>query len=243
VRNLNEQRRPEQQLAAASLSDEPCGDYPAMKSARLTDQITVVVADDHPVTREGLVKILESEKDIKIVAEAEDGEEVCALYDQFLPDVLILDLRLRKKDGIQILHELMSRSLSKPRVIIMTCYDSEHDICQALRAGVKAFLTKVAGPQQIREAVRFVADGETYFPPEVLSKVAESFSQPELSKREIEVLEKMARGKSNKEIGSALYISEGTVKYHVKFILQKLDAVGRAEAIAIAAKRGLLQVG
>lgn len=214
-----------------------------MKSAHLADQITVVVADDHPVTREGLVKILASEKDIKIVAEAEDGEEVCVLYDRLLPDVLILDLRLPKKDGIQVLHELMSRRLSKPRVIIMTSYDDEHDISQAARAGVKAFLTKVASPQEMREAVRFVADGETYFPAEVLSKVAESFSQAQLSKREIEVLQSMARGKSNKEIGVALYISEGTVKYHVNSILRKLGAIGRVEAISVAIGRGLIRLG
>ncbi len=243
MRNLNEQRRREQQLAAKSLPDKPCGAHPTMKSELLTDQITVVVADDHPALREGLVKILESEKDIKIVAEAEDGEEVCVLYDQFLPDVLILDLRLPKKDGIQVLHQLMSRRLSKPRVIIMTSYDSEHDIGQAARAGVKAFLLKVADPQQIREAVRLVADGETYFPAEVRSKLTESLSQPELSKREIEVLERMAGGKSNKEIGVALYISEGTVKYHVNSILRKLDAIGRAEAIAVAIRRGLIRLG
>jgi DNA-binding NarL/FixJ family response regulator len=136
-------------------------DHSTNQSAERQAPITVVVADDHPAIREGLVKILESEKDIKIVAEAEDGEEVCVLYDQFLPDVLILDLRLPKKDGIQVLHQLMSRRLSKPRVIIMTSYDSEHDICQAARAGVKAFLVKAADPQQIREAVRLVADGET----------------------------------------------------------------------------------
>lgn len=214
-----------------------------MESARLADQITVVVADDHPVTREGLGKILESEKDIKIVAEAKDGEEVCALYDQFRPDVLILDLRLPKKDGIQILHELMSRRLSKPRVIIMTCYDSEYDVCRAMRAGVKAFLTKVAAPQQIREAVRVVANGETYFPAEVLSKVTELFSQAELSNREIEVLERMAGGRSNKEIGVALYISEGTVKYHVSSILRKLSVIGRAEAISAGIRRGLIRLG
>jgi two-component system, NarL family, response regulator len=218
-------------------------DHSTNQSAERQAPITIVVADDHPAIREGLVKILESEKDIKIVAEAEDGEEACVLYDQFLPDVLILDLRLPKKDGIQVLHQLMSRRLSKPRVIIMTSYDSEHDICQAARAGVKAFLLKVADPQQIREAVRLVADGETYFPAEVRSKLTESLSQPELSKREIEVLERMAGGKSNKEIGVALYISEGTVKYHVNSVLGKLDAIGRGEAIAIAIRRGLIRLG
>ena len=214
-----------------------------MKSEHLTGQITVVVADDHPVIREGLVKILESAKDIKIVVEAEDGEEVCVLYDRLRPDVLVLDLRLPKKDGIQVLHQLMSRRLSKPRVIIMTSYDSEHEICQAARAGAKAFLVKVADPQQIREAVRRVAEGESFFPPEIGLKLAEALSYPELSKRETQVLQHMACGKSNKEIGCALYVCEGTIKYHISSILRKLNALGRAEAIAIAARRGLLHVG
>jgi two-component system, NarL family, response regulator len=214
-----------------------------MKSEHSAGQITVVVADDHPVIREGLVRILESAKDIKIVAEAEDGEEVCVLYDRLRPDVLVLDLRLPKKDGIQVLHQLMSRRLSKPRVIIMTSYDSGHDICQAARAGAKAFLVKVADPQQIREAVRRVADGESFFPPEIGLKLAEALSYPELSKRETQVLQHMACGKSNKDIGCALYVCEGTIKYHISSILRKLNALGRAEAIAIAARRGLLQVG
>jgi DNA-binding NarL/FixJ family response regulator len=96
--------------------------------------ITVVVADDHPVVREGLIEILNSQNDIKVVAEAADGEEACQLYNQLLPDVLMLDLRLPKKDGLQVLVELVSRSVSKPRVMIMTSYDCEHDICQAARA-------------------------------------------------------------------------------------------------------------
>src|SRR5207245_8073543 len=134
------------------------------------------------------------------VAEAEDGEEVCVLYDHFLPDVLILDLRLPKKDGIQVLHQLMSRRLSKPRVIIMTSYDSEHDICQAARAGVKAFLLKVAGAQQIREAIRRVAEGESFFPPEIGPKLAEPLTYHELSNGEIDTLQHSASGHSNTEM-------------------------------------------
>ena len=124
----------------------------------------------------------------------------------------------------------------------MTSYDSEHDIRQALSAGAKAFLVKGSHPQQIREAVRRVAQGESFVPPEIGVKLAESMSHPELSKRETEILQYLARGRSNKEIGQILYISEGTVKHHVKSILSKLDAIGRAEAIAIATRRGLIRV-
>jgi DNA-binding NarL/FixJ family response regulator len=208
-----------------------------------TQQISVLLADDHLVVRQGLAAILKSQKDIKIVAEAADGEETCALYDQLSPDVLLLDLRMPKKDGLQVVTELMSRRGSKPRIIVMTAYETEAHIRQALKAGAKAFLVKAAHPQQIREAVRRVARGESFLPAEIGQKLAESMSHSELSKRETQVLQYLARGRSNKEIGRALYISEGTVKHHVKSILSKLDAIGRAEAIAIAARRGLIHLG
>jgi len=207
----------------------------------ITQQIRVLLADDHPVVRQGLAAILKSQKDIKIVAEAADGEETCALYDQLSPDVLLLDLRMPKKDGLQVVAELMSRRGAKPRIIVMTAYESEQDIRQALKAGAKAFLVKGAHPQQIREAVRRVARGETFLPPEIGFKLAESMSHPELSNRETEILQYLALGRSNKEIGQILYICEGTVKHHVKSILRKLDAIGRSEAMAIATRRGLIQ--
>jgi len=207
----------------------------------ITQQIRVLLADDHPIVRQGLATILKSQKDIKIVAEAADGEETCALYDQLSPDVLLLDLRMPKKDGLQIVAELISRCAPKPRIIVMTSYESEQDICQALKAGAKGFLVKAAHPQQIREAIRRVARGESFFPPEIGFKLAESMSHPELSNRETEILRYLARGRSNKEIGQILYICEGTVKHHVKSILRKLNAIGRSEAMAIATRRGLIR--
>jgi two-component system, NarL family, response regulator len=207
----------------------------------ITQQIRVLLADDHPVVRQGLAAILKSQKDIKIVAEVADGEEACELYDQLSPDVLLLDLRMPKKDGLQVVAELVKRRVSKPRIIVMTAYESEQDIRQALKAGAKAFLVKGAHPQQIREAVRRVARGESFLPPEIGFKLAESMSHPELSNRETEILRCLARGRSNKEIGQILYICEGTVKHHVKSILRKLDAIGRSEAMAIATRRGLIR--
>ena len=211
------------------------------ESAALTDYITVVVADDHPLILEGLITILNSETDIRVVASATDGDKVHELYERFLPDVLILDLRLPNKDGLQVLQELVARWKSKPRVIIMTSFDCEQAVFNAVRAGAKAFLAKVADPAEIRKAVRQVANGETFFPPEIGLKIASSISSPRFSQREMEVLENLAGGKTNRDIGHALQISEGTVKYHIKSILRKLEVVGRAEAIAVAARRGIIQ--
>jgi two-component system, NarL family, response regulator len=205
-------------------------------------KISVLIADDHPVFRLGLAAILSSQNDIEIVAEATDGEETCELYDQHSPDVLMLDLRMPKKDGLQIVTELMSRRVSKPRIVVMTSFDSEQNIRHTLSAGAKAFLLKRSDPQQFREAVRRVAQGECFLPPEIGLKLAESMSRSELSKRETQVLQYLALGRSNKEIGRALYISEATVKHHVKSILSKLNATRRGEAIAVAARRGLIHL-
>jgi two-component system NarL family response regulator len=124
----------------------------------------------------------------------------------------------------------------------MTSFDCEEAIFQTARAGAKAFLTKGADPQEIREAVRRVAKGATFLPSEIGLKLAKSVSSPRLSKREMEVLENLAEGERNREIAHALDIGEGTIKYHVKSILRKLNVIGRAEAIAVASKRGIIQV-
>jgi DNA-binding NarL/FixJ family response regulator len=206
-----------------------------------SEVITLMIVDDHPVVREGLAAILKSQKDMKIVAEAGDGEEACKLYDEFSPDVVLLDLRMPNKDGLGVITELMARNPPKPRIIVMTTYESEEDIRRTLKAGAKGYLAKGTAPQEIRDAVRKVAKGDSLLPASIASKLAESMSHPELSERELQVLQYMANGRSNKEIGQVLYISENTVKAHVKSILAKLDAMGRTEAIAIALKRGLIK--
>jgi len=201
--------------------------------------IRIVLADDHPVVREGLASILKA-KDIKVVGQASDGEEACRLYDKLSPDILVLDLRMPKKDGLQAVNELMSR-IPKPRIIVMTTYEGEEDVRRALSAGAKGYVLKGTKREEILETVRKVYKGEPAISPEVAAKLATSLTRPELSERELQVLQQMAAGKSNKEIGQVIYVSENTVKAHVKSILAKLDAMGRTEAIAIAIKRGLIQ--
>jgi two-component system NarL family response regulator len=206
-----------------------------------TNVIRVLIADDHPVVREGLAAILRSEPDIQVVAEAADGVHACALYDQHLPDVMFLDLRMPRKDGLQVVTELMSSRRPKPRIIVMTTYETEDDVRRALQAGAKGYLVKGAPPEQILETVRRVAAGEALVPSRIASMLTESLGHPKLSPRELQVLRQLAAGNSNKEIGQMLQITEHTVKMHVKAILMKLGAVGRTEAIAIARKRGLLR--
>jgi DNA-binding NarL/FixJ family response regulator len=206
------------------------------------EPIRVVIADDHPVAREGLSSILRSLEGVQVVGEASDGNEVCELYDRLSPDVLIVDLRMPVKDGVEVVTELMSNRAPKPRIIVITTYESEEDIRRAVTAGAKGYLVKAADSERIEEAVRAVAAGRTLFPTEITLKLAESVAHAELTKRELEVLQYIANGRSNKEIGAILYISEATVKGHVRSILTKLEAIGRAEAIAIAAKRGLIRV-
>ena len=201
--------------------------------------IRIVLADDHPVVREGLASILKA-KDIKVIGQASDGEEACRLYDKLSPDILVLDLRMPKKDGLQAVNELMSR-IPKPRIIVMTTYEGEEDVRRALSAGAKGYVLKGTKREEILETVRKVYKGEPAISPEVAAKLATSLTRPELSERELQVLQQMAAGKSNKEIGQVIYVSENTVKAHVKSILAKLDAMGRTEAIAIAIKRGLIQ--
>jgi DNA-binding NarL/FixJ family response regulator len=127
-----------------------------------TKGIRVLIADSHPVIREGLVAILQSQKDIMVIAEATDGEQACELCYQLSPDVLLLDLRMPKKDGFQVITELMSRRSPKPRIVVMTTYESEEDRRRALRAGAEAYVVKGTAPQQIREAVRAVGDGDRF---------------------------------------------------------------------------------
>ncbi|MBV8274448.1 MAG: response regulator transcription factor [Verrucomicrobia bacterium] len=206
-----------------------------------TNPITIVIADDHPVVREGLVEVFKSQADIKVVAEATNGEDTLEMCNQHLPAVLLLDFRMPRKDGLQVMTELAARTASRPRVIVMTTYDSEDDIHRSVKAGAKGYLVKDTAPQQIRESVRRVAAGESILSSNIADKLAKSIVRPQLSKRERQVLNYLANGRSNKEIAQILYISEHTAKAHVRSIMTKLNAENRTEVIAIGARHGLIK--
>jgi DNA-binding NarL/FixJ family response regulator len=208
-----------------------------------SQQIRVIIADDHPVVRHGLRSIFESQKDLRVIAEAADGEETCQLCSQLLPDVLLLDLRMPKKNGLQVVVQLLSRAMGpKPQIVVMTACEGEEHIRRALNSGAKSYLLKGADLLEIRETVRRVARGQSTVAADVAGKFAQSMARSELSERELLVLQYIANGRRNKEIAELLYVSQSRVKAYVSSILKKLNAVRRAEAIALATERGLLPV-
>jgi len=149
----------------------------------LPNHITVVIADDHPVMREGLAAILKTESDLKVVGEATDGEEALEMCNQHHPDVLLLDLRMPRKDGLQVLTELAARTVYRPGVIVMTTHESEGDVRRFVRSGAKGYIVKDIAPHQIRDSIRTVADGECVLSSNVAATLADSMAGPQLSKR------------------------------------------------------------
>jgi two-component system NarL family response regulator len=204
-------------------------------------RIRILIADDHTVVREGLVALVKRKSDMVIVAAASNGREAVDLWKQHRPDVTLLDLRMPELDGVGAIKEIRDVE-PNAQIVVLTTYDGDEDIYRAIKAGAKAYLLKDTARDALVECVRRVHVGETYLPPPLAAKLAERVSGAALSQREMEVLQRMAAGKSNKEIGVELFISDGTVKTHVSSIFTKLDVVSRTEAIATATRRGLIRL-
>ena len=204
-------------------------------------KVRVLVADDHPVVRQGIMANVIPQSDMTVIAEAGDGVEAIASIKEHLPDIVLLDLRMPQMDGLDVLAEVKNSRLPC-KIIIMTTFDSEEDVQRAMKAGARGYLLKDSTQEEILDAIRRVSLGETYLPARIVQKVAEGMRKPELSPREVEVLQWVAAGKSNKEIGAQLFIAEGTVKTHVKNVLEKLSVVGRTAAIREAVHRGLVRL-
>jgi two-component system NarL family response regulator len=176
-----------------------------------------------------------------IVAQASNGREAVDLWKQHRPDVTLLDSRMPELNGLGAIKEIRELD-DNAHIIVLTTYDGDEDIYRAIKAGAKGYLLKETARDALVESVRKVHAGETDLPPALAAKLAERLSGVALSAREIEVLQRMTAGKSNKEIGAELFISEGTVKSHVKSIFTKLCVVSRTEAVAVATRRGLIQL-
>jgi len=192
-------------------------------------KIRVILADDHPVVRDGLAAIVNQQPDMEVVAEAGDGEQAIALYEQYRPDVMVLDLRMPKVDGVTVVQRVLE-SHPKARILIMTTYDGDEDIFRSLSQGAKGYLLKDAPRQEILSAIRAVSEDRPYTSSSIAAKALQRMSKPSLTQRELDVLQLLAQGRSNKDIARRLQITEGTAKTHVKAILTKLDAISRTEA-------------
>ena len=204
-------------------------------------KIRILVADDHPVVRDGIISIVEVEKDMSVVAQASDGVEAVDFVKKFLPDIVLLDLRMPRMDGLEVIVQIQSLNLSS-KVIVLTTFDSEQDVHLALKAGARSYLLKDTPRPVLLETIRQVHGGKTCIPPRIGQKLVENMSRPVLSARELDILKLVAGGKSNKAIGDQLGIAEGTVKTHVKSLLKKLHAPGRTAAVKEAVHRGLVQL-
>jgi two-component system, NarL family, response regulator len=203
--------------------------------------IRVILADDHPVVRDGLANIVNQQKDMRVVAEADDGDAAIALFEEHGPDVMVLDLRMPRRDGVSVVETVMEKH-PKARLLIMTTYDGDEDIFKSLSRGAKGYILKDAPRMEILAAIRAVAADQPYTSSAIAAKALQHMVRPSLTQRELDVLQQLAQGRSNKDIGRQLKISEGTAKTHVKAILTKLDAISRTEAVAVAHKRGLVRL-
>lgn len=203
-------------------------------------RIRVLIADDHVTVLEGLAAIIGRQPDMMVVAEAADGEEAVELWTRHRPDVTLIDLRMPKLDGVGVIEKIRKLDAST-RFIVLTTYDTDTEILRAIKAGTKAYLLKDAHREELLDCIRRVDRGETCIPASLVEKVAAGLSSESLTARELNVLELLAQGKSNKEIGASLYVSETTVKSHLRSIFRKLDVLSRTEAITVATRRGLIR--
>jgi DNA-binding NarL/FixJ family response regulator len=206
----------------------------------MPERIRVLIVDDHRVVRVGLAAMIARERDMEVVGEAADGPSALAAYATHRPDVVLLDLRMPDMNGAEIITRLR-KSDPQAKVIVLTSYDSDEDIFRAVEAGARGYLLKGAFPEGIlEEAIRTVHAGSRLIPPAVADRLADRLGAPSLTPREIAVLELVARGLSNREIGAALSTSAGTVKTHLERVYAKLGVGDRTAAALTAIRRGLV---
>lgn len=212
---------------------------PRPRAAR-GERIRVLIADDHSLVRHGLAAIINMEEDTQVVGEAGDGEEAISLWRELRPDVVLMDLRMPRVEGVEAIKRIRAED-PHAGIIVLTTFDHDEDIYAGLRAGAQAYLLKDVEPEELFRCIRAVHSGEAYLQSKVAVRLAQRVHDESLTGREEQILKLLAEGKSNRAIGQALFITESTVKSHLKSLFAKLDVTSRAEAVALAARRGLVK--
>jgi DNA-binding NarL/FixJ family response regulator len=207
----------------------------------MSSQVRILVVDDHFIVRIGLVALINTEPDLTVVGEADDGEQAVAAYERLRPDLVLMDLRMPGKSGHDATRHIR-RIAGEARVLILSAFDGDQDIHAALEAGAQGYVLKSATGEDLIPAIRAVASGRQWIPREVANRLKSRNTYEPLTAREIEVLNELARGRANKEIADALKISEYTAKDHLKSILAKLRVADRTQAVTAALQRGIIRL-
>jgi len=203
------------------------------------ESIRVLVVEDHHVVRQGLVALLNVVEGLEVVGEAGDGVEAIAQFRKHQPDITLMDLRLPRLSGVEVIQRLRMETPAA-RIIVLTTYDGDEDIYRALQAGARAYLLKGMTGDELIATIHAVHAGKSHIPPAIAEKLAQRMGHEELTPREFDVLEQIVMGKSNKEIGTELQISEATVKTHINSLLGKLGVTDRTQAATAAIQRGIV---
>jgi two-component system NarL family response regulator len=214
---------------------------PQLRARAIDRKATVLVVDDHALLRTGVANIINHEPDLTVVAEAANGVEAVEAFEQYRPDITLLDLRMPEMEGVEVVRQIRSRD-PHARVIVLTTYDTDDDIARALKAGAKAYILKDIAADALIACIHDVLAGKTYLAPAAAAKLADSVARVQLTPRELATLRLTADGRSNKEIATALGISERTVKTHLGHLFEKLGVTSRTEAVKVATRRGLVRL-
>lgn len=207
-------------------------------------KLSILIADDHPVVRDGLRGMLESQPDFEVVGEAADGAQAIQLAEELKPEIVLMDLRMPQVDGVTAIREIKS-SQAETQILVLTTYDSDADILPAIEAGATGYLLKDSSREELYGAIRATARGDTVLAPTVAARLVGQMRAPaeeRLSSRELEVLQLVAEGASNKDIASRLHISQATVKSHLIHIFGKLGVSDRTAAVTVALQRGIMRL-
>ena len=216
------------------LDAEPASHAPVVRAS-------VLVVDDHALLRTGVANIINQEPDLRVIAEASNGQEAIDAFERYRPDVTLLDLRMPVMEGVEAVRQIRERD-PLAKVIVLTTYDTDEDISRALKAGAKAYILKDISADLLIECIHDVLAGKTYLAPQAAAKLAEGVTRVQLTPRELSTLRLIADGRSNKEIANELEISERTVKTHLGHLFAKLGVTSRTEAVKIATRRGLVRL-